>query len=295
MTIRISNKHQGWQNVLQIILPYFLIVGIFQIIGYSITGIDFMNSQSIPRSPHQTLIISFASLAGTITVLWFFMKHVVEEPFVSLGFEKKSIKEDTIRGIYYGLIIMLIGFVSLLLFDEIHFRSLNFNLPLIVLSLLHYVCVAISEELLLRGFVLNNLMKSFNKVTALLLSSVVFSLLHAGNPNITFFGLIDLFVAGILLGLPYLYTKNLWFSIALHFSWNFFQGTIFGFNVSGIENYSIIQTDYKLASIWNGGDFGFEGSILSLIFQLIAIGILYMSFENKLKTALPERKTALIK
>lgn len=290
MKSTVVDKHQGWQNVLQIILPYFIIVGIFQMIGYTIAGIDFMNFQSIPRSPLQSLIVSLASLAGTITVLWLFMKYVVEEPFMNIGFEKKSIKEDTIRGIYYGLIIMSIGFISLLLFDEINFRSFNFNLPLIVLSLLHYVCVAISEELLLRGFILNNLMKSFNNVTALLLSSVLFSLLHAGNPNITFFGLIDLFVAGILLGLPYLYTKNIWFSIALHFSWNFFQGTIFGFNVSGIENYSIIETDYKLASIWNGGDFGFEGSLLSLIFQLIAIGILYMSFENKLKNSLAKEQ-----
>lgn len=286
MTKKFPDRRQGWQNILQIILPYCLIVGIFQIIGDNIARIDVINFQSIAKSPIQILIISFASLAGTTTVIWLFMKYVVVEPFASLGFGKKFIKEDTIRGIYYGLIIMSIGFICLLLSDEIEFTKLNFNFLSFVLSLLHYIVVAVSEELLVRGFILSNLMKSFRSYLALIISSVIFSLLHAGNPNINLFGFFQLFVAGILLGLPYLYTKNLWFSIALHFSWNFFQGTIFGFNVSGVENYSIISTDFKFASIWNGGDFGFEGSVIALILQIIAILILYFSFENKLKNKL---------
>lgn len=286
MTKKFPDRRQGWQNILQIILPYCLIVGIFQIIGDNIARIDVINFQSIAKSPIQILIISFASLAGTTTVIWLFMKYVVVEPFASLGFGKKFIKEDTIRGIYYGLIIMSIGFICLILSDEIEFTKLNFNFLSFVLSLLHYIVVAISEELLVRGFILSNLMKSFRSYLALIISSVIFSLLHAGNPNINLFGFFQLFVAGILLGLPYLYTKNLWFSIALHFSWNFFQGTIFGFNVSGVENYSIISTDFKFASIWNGGDFGLEGSVIALILQIIAILILYFSFENKLKNKL---------
>lgn len=288
----VVDKHQGWQNILQIILPYFIIVGIFQIIGYYFAGLDITNIQSLDRTPIQVFIVSLASLTGTFTVIWFFMKYATRTPFLSLGFEKKFIKKDVFRGIYYGLIIMSIGFISLILSEEIEFKKLNFNLLFFALSLGHYIFVAISEELLLRGFILSNLMKSFNNYLALVISAVLFSLLHAGNPNINLFGLFQLFVAGILLGLPYLYTKNLWFSIALHFSWNFFQGTVFGYNVSGIANYSIIETDFRYASIWNGGNFGFEGSILALILQIIAIVILYLSFENQLKkTKLELKKT----
>jgi membrane protease YdiL (CAAX protease family) len=279
----VVDKHQGWQNVLQIILPYFIIVGVFQIVGYYFAGLDINNVRFLDRTPTQVFIVSLASFIGTFVAVWLFMKYVLKEPFLSVGFEKKCIKQDVTRGMYYGLIIMVIGFVSLIFSEEIEFKKLNFNLLYFVLSLLHYIFVAISEELLMRGFILNNLTKSFNNFSALLISSMLFSLLHAGNPNITLFGLLQLFVAGILLGLPYLYTKNLWFSIALHFSWNFFQGTVFGYNVSGTANYSIIETDFRYASIWNGGNFGFEGSILALILQIIAIAILYFSFENKLK------------
>ncbi len=51
--------------------------------------------------------------------------------------------------------------------------------------------------------------------------------------------LLNLFFAGIILGLPFIFTKNLWYSISLHFSWNFFQA-FFGFKVSGSFFYSSI-------------------------------------------------------
>ncbi len=89
-------------------------------------------------------------------------------------------------------------------------------------------------------------------------------------------------MAGLLFGLSYIYTKNLWFPIALHFSWNFFQGTVFGFNVSGKETYSLIITKENSFNIWNGGNFGFEGSILSILFQIFAIGIVFLIFKNRL-------------
>ena len=94
--------------------------------------------------------------------------------------------------------------------------------------------------------------------------------MHAANPNIELIGFVDLFLAGILLGLSYIYTKNLWFPIALHFSWNFFQAH-FGFNVSGQDSYSFIEFTIPEANLLNGGAFGFEGSYLSIILQLFTI------------------------
>jgi uncharacterized protein len=105
--------------------------------------------------------------------------------------------------------------------------------------------------------------------------------MRAGNANFTLLSMIDLFIAGFLSGLAYIYSKNLWFPIALHFSWNFFQGTIFGFNVSGKDTYSLIVTKDYSSNIWNGGGFGFEGSVLSIIFQFIAIVMVFLIFKNR--------------
>lgn len=68
---------------------------------------------------------------------------------------------------------------------------------------------------------------------------------------------------------------------ALHFSWNFFQGTIFGFNVSGEDTYSLITTTENLANIWNDGGFSFEASLLSILFQLLGLLIVFLIFKNR--------------
>jgi hypothetical protein len=94
--------------------------------------------------------------------------------------------------------------------------------------------------------------------------------MHGFNPNINLFSLTNLFLAGILLGISYIHTKNLWFPIALHFSWNLFQ-TMYGFNVSGQKSYSLIEFTISKNNIINGGDFGFEGSILSVFAMITTI------------------------
>ncbi|MEP5433691.1 MAG: CPBP family intramembrane glutamic endopeptidase, partial [Flavobacteriaceae bacterium] len=120
-----------------------------------------------------------------------------------------------------------------------------------------------------------NLMLSFNKHIALIISSIVFAIAHGANPNISLFSLTGLFLAGIALGVSYIYTKNLWYPIAFHFSWNLFQ-SLFGFNVSGQDIYSIIEFTVPENNMINGGQFGFEGSIFSLITELtLAALIIY--------------------
>ena len=108
-------------------------------------------------------------------------------------------------------------------------------------------------------------MSSFNKYVALVLSSLLFAILHIFNPNTSAIGMINLFLAGILLGVSYIYTKNLWFPVALHFSWNFFQGPVFGFHVSGLDMNAIIIQKPQEEQLFSGGTFGFEGSILATV------------------------------
>ena len=106
--------------------------------------------------------------------------------------------------------------------------------------------------------------------------------MHGANPNISLFSLLGLFLAGIALGSSYMYTKNLWYPIAFHFSWNLFQ-SLLGFNVSGQDIYSIIEFTVPENNKINGGQFGFEGSIFSILteFILSAINRVLLSNKNK--------------
>jgi membrane protease YdiL (CAAX protease family) len=164
------------------------------------------------------------------------------------------------------------GFAYLLLsqMKEIIYVKTVFKIKEILLSIGLFIIVAINEEVLMRGYVLRNLMYSYNKHIALIFSSILFSLMHGLNPNMEWLSYLNLFLAGILLGSTYIFTKNLWFPIALHFSWNFFQ-TLFGFNVSGQDFYSLIEFKIAKTNLINGGLFGFEGSIFCIVIQLILI------------------------
>jgi membrane protease YdiL (CAAX protease family) len=261
------------------IISSFIIVGIIQLIGTLIIGID-ITVLAYKETSKEKLILSCFILSGTFLVIWLFMKYVDKEQFISLGFQTKNRWKDFITGIMLGFMIMMIGYFLLILFKEILFIKVNFDFKELLISIAIFSIVAIVEETLFRGYILKNLMSSFNKYVALFITSILFSLAHGFNPNIDVFSLFNLFIAGMLLGLSYIYTKNLWFAIAMHFSWNLFQ-TLFGFKVSGQESYSIIEFKINEGNLLNGGDFGFEGSYLSIIAQLLTIIGIIIYFNRK--------------
>jgi hypothetical protein len=114
-------------------------------------------------------------------------------------------------------------------------------------------------------------MKSMPPMPALLISSVIFSIFHLFNPHYSWLTFLDILTADLLLGLPYIYTKKIMVVHSTTLPLEFFQGPIFGFSVSRQETYSLISQSRVSDTFLNGGTFGFEGSIFSLVFQLIAI------------------------
>lgn len=271
-----SNEFQfrGWARILLFILPYFFFVILFQFIGLAIADIS-MDDPLYSLTSEQHLITSFFDLLGTFLVLWIFIKFIDREKFIELGFQTKNRLGDFWLGTGVGLITMIFGFILLIGIDEIHFSRFVFDPEDFFISVALFLIVALVEEALFRGYILKNLMLSCNKYLALIISSVLFSLVHGFNPNMSFFSFFDLFCAGIILGITYIYTKNLWYPIGLHFGWNFFQ-THLGFNVSGMDFYSLIEFNYTTGNLFNGGEFGFEGSIFSVIAQfIIFLGALY--------------------
>lgn len=277
-----ENKNRGWQRILLIIIPYIFITGIFQFTGALIAEADIVDVNS-QKTSEQHIIISFFSLLGTFLVIWLFMKYLDKERFLKVGFETKNRLNEFLVGIGIGAFIMTAGYLLLLFLGEINFERVIFDFKEIIISIFLFIIVAVMEELLFRGYILKNLMISFNKYVALIVSSVLFAFMHGLNPNIDLFALTNLFLAGILLGISYIHTKNLWFPIALHLSWNLFQ-TILGFNVSGQKTYSLIEFGITENNLLNGGKFGFEGSVLSVIAMLVTIVGIEIYYRRQKKT-----------
>jgi membrane protease YdiL (CAAX protease family) len=265
--------------ILRFLILYTITVGFFGYLGGLLAGVNLADNSNPVPTPIQNFVITLSELAGTFLIVWYVLRYLDKESINSIGL--KNIKTRVIlTGVLTGFVIMLSGFVLLLLFNQIKIAGTQYKIGSLFINLVVFIAVAFMEEIAIRGYVLRKLMRWTNKYTALIISSVIFSALHAPNPNINFLPLLNLFFAGLLLGIVYIYTKNLWFSIALHFSWNFFQGAIFGFNVSGIEFNSIIIQKIQHNNIWNGGDFGFEGSVLCILMQIAGILIIFNFFRN---------------
>lgn len=282
---------KGWFRVVIIIPAFFFFAVIFQLLGVGasafLSGLglfDFsiQDLDSFSNLPAMT-IIQYFDLIGIFILLWLFMKYIDKEPFMNMGFEIKGKRNDIILGMTLGLFMMAVGYLVLSWLGEIQFLKINYELSSIIWLFILFIGVSILEETFVRGYVLKNLLKSFNPIISLVISSGIFSLLHFLNPNVNYLALTELFIGGIALGISYVYTRNLWFPFAFHLSWNFFQ-VIFGFNVSGMDTYSLIEFEIFEPNSLNGGDFGFEGSYLSIIFTLIIIYFLnnyYKKFKIK--------------
>jgi membrane protease YdiL (CAAX protease family) len=136
-----------------------------------------------------------------------------------------------------------------------------------------YIFVGWQEELLSRGYHLQTLASGINLFWGVVLSSAVFGVLHIFNPGATWASTVGIFFAGIYLAYAYIRTKQLWLPIGLHIGWNFFQGVVFGFPVSGTTAYALTRINVHGPELWTGGRFGPEAGLIVLP-SLIVGGIL---------------------
>lgn len=274
---KITN-HSGWIKAL---LSFFLIF-IPEILGTAVLLIfqyDLSKMSSARIDLNTMIVLEYSMIIFMAILLWLFMKFIDKQPFVQIGLQTKGRLKEFNYGILLGFIIMTTAFLFLLSINEIVFNNFSFSLDKVLLSVILFVGVSVFEEVVFRGYLLKNLLESFNPFVALFISSIFFSLIHGSNPNVTTLGLCNIFFAGFFLGASYVFTKNLWFPIGLHFSWNFFQA-MFGFKVSGLDSYSIIEFTIPENNILNGGEFGFESSILSLLIILFSTILIWKYYKS---------------
>lgn len=132
------------------------------------------------------------------------------------------------------------------------------------------VAVGVSEELLIRGYLLSNLAEGVAVLAgrlaavaaALAVSSLAFGLLHGPNPGATPLGLITITLAGVMLGLGFVCTGRLALPVGLHVTWNLAH-VLLGVPVSGLEvGVRLLETETAGPAVVHGGSFGPEGGLL---------------------------------
>jgi uncharacterized protein len=248
--------------------------------------------------PFVFTFIAVVSLAMALLTVWLAGRFLDRRPFADFGLHFGGAWwVDFAFGLGLGAALMTIifgaqyalGWVSV---TEAFVSPGTGFLVGLVPPLVTYVCVGISEELISRGYQLRNgaeglagmgLSPRAAVLLAWALSSLFFGFLHAANPNATTFSILNIVLAGFMLGAGYALTGELAIPIGLHISWNLFQGPVFGFPVSGKQSggSSVFVIGQNGPSLWTGGLFGPEGGLLGVI--AIVVGCVLTFFYVRLR------------
>jgi len=280
----------GWLRAILFFITALIASAIFTFLGMMILAAvfgldfsavatnarDFIKDIGLPAN----ITVSFFGFLGMLGVAWVFRVFVDKKTFKSLGFAFSDYKKDLLIGLIVGFILIASGFIILLLMGNLSIISSNINIPLLLGYVLLFTIASLNEEIMIRGYILNNFSESMNKYMALIVSSLLFSAMHLANANVTLGSVLNIFLAGILLGIYYVHKQNLWFPISLHFAWNFFQGPIFGFEVSGVDVTGVINQEIQGPDLLTGGTFGFEGSVIATLLMVISIVILHYRYHD---------------
>lgn len=153
-------------------------------------------------------------------------------------------------------------------------RPVSNTLSTIAMSVALMAAVAVTEETMIRGYVLQTLQSGFGVRTALVVSSIVFGAAHLMNPGAASYGFLGTTVAGLALGYAYLATGRLWLPTAMHFAWNLGLGPVFGFPVSGVHLDGLIYQTVA-GPVWiTGGSFGPEAGVLGTPAFILAAALI---------------------
>jgi uncharacterized protein len=143
-----------------------------------------------------------------------------------------------------------------------------------------FTWVALLEELLFRGFVFQRLVDGIGRWPGLLAMAALFALAHWGNPGMEgptlAWASIDTVLGALLLGLAYLRTGSLALPIGIHFGWNWAQGALLGFDVSGFGQAGWLLPEMLGGPQWlSGGAFGPEASIFAVLVDAVAVWLMW--------------------
>jgi CAAX protease family protein len=224
-------------------------------------------------------------LAATAAPTWLMLQYFDRRPFFSVGLSasRNSMRELAYGfglGIVMGEAVIVVEITTRLVMIGHAAPGESAGAAALVSSFVILLVGATAEELLFRGYPFQRLVDGTGPAGAIAISSIVFGVLHARNPDATALSVTNTVLAGILLSLAYLRTRALWLPIGFHFAWNWMLATS-GFPVSGLQ---VVKMPWRAlpvsGSLWPyGGSYGPEGGLIGTAVLVLGITFLVMRFK----------------
>lgn len=292
--IVIKNKRglvrSGWIIILTIaafyLLAYILQTAMFEALkqiliargdlnyetGFYSSLVDWVNSVFMP-------IASQILLEVTIFLVFFIAwRCIMKRSFREMGLPNvRQGKKELGVGMIFGIVNCSLVFAALIVTGQAQVASWKPQFSVLQLWwVVVFIMVGLGEEIMNRGFLMSTLRRTGNLYVVMLLPSVIFGLIHLRNPGVTFFSVVNIVLVGVLFSYIYIKSGNIWMCIGYHFTWNTFEGLVYGMPVSGLDTPKMIVTSYPTDNLINGGSFGIEGGILTTVVTLL--GFLFVRF-----------------
>lgn len=274
-------KKSVWQRVLHFpvtkiifgLLAVGLAATLVQLGAKAVLRVSFLNEDLMDLLV--AVLLAIAVIAVYIILFRVYEKRKIEEfAFAHLGF-------NAVLGLFTGFFILSIVILFMYLgnaYSVLEVYPVSFLLPALAIG----VSSAVFEEIIFRGIIFRITEQKLGSVWALLISSSLFGFAHLANDGSTLYSAIAITIeAGILLGAAFIYSRNLWLPIFIHFAWNFSEGGIYGAIISGNGlKKSLVKATFDGPDLLTGGKFGPENSIQAVVLGLI-VGAIFLILAYK--------------
>jgi len=229
----------------------------------------------LPPAPNQ-LIADISAQASLVIVVisatLMIFRILLYLDFYAVYIRKEGAITGFLKGSAIGLAFMAVCALLLYFSGNVSFSLKNMAVSAALLYFVYFLLIAVFEEILFRAYPLFAFSERYPLWFAIFFNGILFALAHFGNPNFTVVGFVNITLAGMLFCIYTLQRKNISWAIGLHFGWNFTQGVLLGYNVSGNEMPGAIKAKPVGAAYLSGGAFGIEGSVFCTVLLVIWIG-----------------------
>ena len=233
---------------------------------------------------HYILYYELFSFVFILLLFIFWVKVIEKNSLSSLGI----VKRNWLKYLGWGILLSLLqmGVIALVYqvggIGTFELNELSLDPILFILGLFPFwLLQGGTEEVATRGWLLTRIAARANLPLAIAISSSLFGILHLGNAGVTVLSVLNIVLDGLLL----IYTDSIWLVVAQHGTWNYVQGNLLGFQVSGTgTDASIFSFTMGSGPDWlTGGEFGAEGSIITTLVLLVSVVIVYLLGERREK------------
>jgi membrane protease YdiL (CAAX protease family) len=232
-------------------------------------------------------VVGLFSTIGMIVGVFIYCRLIEKRRLPTLGFTKKGFASEYLTGLAVGTLMFSVGVAISFLAGTLRFDGFSaaFAPGWLAVFLLGYGFQGMSEEVLCRSYFMVSLARRQAVAVAMIVSAAAFAAMHFANPNTSVLAFVNLFLFGVFAAAYFIKRGDIWGVAAIHTSWNFVQGNVFGIAVSGTASPVTVMTFAPVVGgdLVSGGAFGLEGGLAVTAVLVLSTAVTLL---------LPSRKAA---